>query len=68
MAHGLRGTHTCAEGIGVYCTEMLFHSPASADSQEVLREACGREGACGFCVEEKLNMEFLKETERRREN
>lgn len=48
--------------------EMLFHSPVSADSEEVLREACGREGACGFCVEEKLNTEFLKETEKRREN
>lgn len=68
LAHVLRGTHTCVKGMGFYCSEMLFHSPISADSEEVLREACGGKGACGFCVEEKLNMEFLKETERRREN
>lgn len=67
LAHML-GEHTRVKGTGVYCCEMLFHSPISADSEEVLREACGREGACGFCVEEKLNTEFLKETEKRREN
>lgn len=66
--HTCWGEHTRVKGTGVYCCEMLFHSPVSADSEEVLREACGREGACGFCVEEKLNTEFLKETEKRREN
>lgn len=43
-------------------------APFLQTQEEVLREACGREGACGFCVEEKLNTEFLKETEKRREN
>lgn len=57
----IKGTRVSLEGTGIYCSEMMFHSPISAESEEVLGEACGREGACGFCMEEKLNMEFLKD-------
>lgn len=36
------------QGIGIYCIKMSFCSPISADSEEALREVCGREWACGL--------------------